>query len=131
MVKTWHGWVLLSPLELLAVEAMGGVTLASVVGRAASAMGGVASAVAVGGVASALVVGGAASAVGGAGGISSGVDGIRCPGSGIPSGRGCDVIRGCPDSDHVANGGGHIVGKVLCTAGDLGGGGSPFWVVGT
>eukprot|EP00061_Rhincodon_typus_P001747 g15657.t1 len=44
MVKTWQGWVLLSPLELLAAEAMGGVTSALAVGRvaSASAMGGVA-----------------------------------------------------------------------------------------
>eukprot|EP00061_Rhincodon_typus_P000837 g12929.t1 len=37
MVKTQQGWVLQSPLQLLAVEAMGGVTSASVVGGVASA----------------------------------------------------------------------------------------------
>eukprot|EP00061_Rhincodon_typus_P003322 g19800.t1 len=42
MVKTRQGWVWLSPLELLAVEAMGGATSESVVSRAASAGGGVA-----------------------------------------------------------------------------------------
>eukprot|EP00061_Rhincodon_typus_P000424 g11657.t1 len=41
MVKTRQGWVQLSPLELLAVEAMGGAMLASAVGGAASAVGGV------------------------------------------------------------------------------------------
>eukprot|EP00061_Rhincodon_typus_P002178 g16819.t1 len=113
MVKTGQGWVLLSPLELLAVEAVGGATLA---------VGGVALAVVVGGAASALAVSGVASAsavdlfvsasvVGG--GISSGDDGVRCPGSGVPGGRGCDVIRGFSDSGHMANGGGPIVGKVL------------------
>eukprot|EP00061_Rhincodon_typus_P001731 g15599.t1 len=143
MVKTRQGWVLQSPLELLAVEAVGGATSASAVGGVASAVvggvssavvGGVASALAagrvasaVGGVASASVVGGAASAVGGAGGV----DGVCSPGSGVPGGGGCDVIRGSSDSGHMANGGGHIVEKVLGMAGDLGGGGSPFWVVGT
>eukprot|EP00061_Rhincodon_typus_P006816 g27840.t1 len=47
MVKTWQGWVRLSPLELLAVEAVGGATLA--VGGVASAVGGVASASVMGG----------------------------------------------------------------------------------
>eukprot|EP00061_Rhincodon_typus_P001100 g13711.t1 len=97
MVKTRQGWVLLSPLELLAVEVVGGAMSALVVGGAAS------------------VVGGAASVVGRAlgSGISSGVDGVRCTGSGVPGSGGCDVIRGCSDSDHMANGSGHIVGKVL------------------
>eukprot|EP00061_Rhincodon_typus_P002204 g16869.t1 len=157
MAKTRQGCALLSPLELLAVKAVGRVTSASLVGRVASAVGGVASVVvggvvsasavggvvsvsAVGGVASASVmgrvvsasvVGGAASAgrqwqhgrcvfsvcgVGlrnGGGDISSGVDGIRCPRSGVPGGDGCDVICGCSDSGHMASGGGHIVGKVL------------------
>eukprot|EP00061_Rhincodon_typus_P001382 g14647.t1 len=39
MVKTWQGWVLLSPLELLAVEAVGGAASASAVGGVASAVG--------------------------------------------------------------------------------------------
>eukprot|EP00061_Rhincodon_typus_P000812 g12824.t1 len=102
MVKTWQGWVLSSPLELLAVEAVDGETWASAVGGVVSA--------AVGEVASALAVGGAGD---GGGGISSGVDGVRCPGSGVPGGGGCDVIGGCSDSGHMANGGRHIVGKVL------------------
>eukprot|EP00061_Rhincodon_typus_P001443 g14808.t1 len=67
----------------------------------------------------------------GGGGISSGADGVCCPGSGVPAGGGCDVIRGCSDSGHMANGSGHIVGKVLDRVGVLGGGGSPFRVVGT
>eukprot|EP00061_Rhincodon_typus_P002166 g16797.t1 len=57
MVKTRQGWVLMSPLELLAVEAVGGEMPVSVVGRVASAVGGVASALAVGRVTS--LVGGA------------------------------------------------------------------------
>eukprot|EP00061_Rhincodon_typus_P002403 g17469.t1 len=73
MVKTRQGWVLLSPLELLAVEAMGGATSASVVGHAASAVGGVTLASAVGGVASALAVGGVVSASV-AGGVASAPD---------------------------------------------------------
>eukprot|EP00061_Rhincodon_typus_P001028 g13506.t1 len=49
-MKTRQGWVLLSPLELLAVEAVGGATSASAVGGVASVVvGGVASASAVGG----------------------------------------------------------------------------------
>eukprot|EP00061_Rhincodon_typus_P019170 g9664.t1 len=54
MVKTRQGWVLLSPQDLLAVEAVGGVTSASAVGgvAAASAVGRLALASAVPGVAS-------------------------------------------------------------------------------
>eukprot|EP00061_Rhincodon_typus_P019169 g9661.t1 len=36
MVKTRQSWVLLSPLDLLALEAVGGVASASAVGRVAS-----------------------------------------------------------------------------------------------
>eukprot|EP00061_Rhincodon_typus_P001825 g15888.t1 len=96
MVKTQQGWMLLSPLELLAVEAVGGAPSANE-----------------------------------GGGIGSGVDGVRHPGSGVPGGGGCDIICGCSDSGHMANGGGHIVGKVLVKVGVLGGGGSLFCVVGT
>eukprot|EP00061_Rhincodon_typus_P002326 g17230.t1 len=46
MVKTRQGWVLLSPLELLAVEAVGGAISASVVGGAPAADGGAVSAAA-------------------------------------------------------------------------------------
>eukprot|EP00061_Rhincodon_typus_P001337 g14496.t1 len=55
MVKTRQVWVLLSPLELLAVEAVGGVTSASAVGGVAPALAVSAAPSAVGGVVSAVV----------------------------------------------------------------------------
>eukprot|EP00061_Rhincodon_typus_P001586 g15202.t1 len=57
----------------------------------------------------------------GNGGSGASSDGIRCPGSGVPSSGGCDVICGCSDSGLMANGSGHIVGKILVGLG--------FWEV--
>eukprot|EP00061_Rhincodon_typus_P003855 g21131.t1 len=115
MVKTRQGWVLLLPLELLAVEVVGGVTLVGNSWMLAVA----AAAVSAGASLMSVVL---ASETEAAVSMVFAVPEVAYPAADVMSSMGALTM---------ASGGGHIVGKVLGRVGDLGVGGGLCWVAGT